>query len=58
MLRISAIAALAMGLSIASAQDFVVPNTNLTTDGMPAIPKAIADKVSLYTEFRGYSFAQ
>ncbi len=58
MLRISAIAALAMGLSGAFAQDIVAPNANLKTDGMPAISKAIADKVSLYTEFRGYSFVQ
>ncbi len=58
MFRTSAIAALAMGLTLAFAQDIVAPNPNLTTDGMPAIPKAIADKVSLYTEFRGYSFAQ
>ena len=58
MLRISAIAALAMGLSGAFAQDIVTPNANLKTDGMPAISKAIADKVSLYTEFRGYSFVQ
>ena len=58
MLRISAIAALAMGLSGAFAQDIVTPNANLKADGMPAISKAIADKVSLYTEFRGYGFVQ
>ena len=58
MLRISAIAALVMGLSGAFAQDMVAPNANLKTDGMPAISKTIADKVSLYTEFRGYSFVQ
>ena len=58
MLRISAIAALAMGLSGAFAQDIVAPNANLKADGMPAISKTIADKVSLYTEFRGYSFVQ
>ena len=58
MLRISAIAALVMGLSGAFAQDIVTPNVNLKTDGMPAISKAIADKVSLYTEFRGYGFVQ
>jgi dipeptidyl aminopeptidase/acylaminoacyl peptidase len=34
----------------------VQPNPNLLADGIPAIPKAIADKVSLYTDFRGYAF--
>ena len=58
MLRISAIAALVMGLSGAFAQDIVTPNANLKADGMPPISKTIADKVSLYTEFRGYSFVQ
>ena len=58
MLRTSTIAALAMGLSLAFAQDIVAPNANLTADGMPAISKAMADKVSLYTEFRGSSFVQ
>ena len=58
MLRISAVVTLAMGLSLAYAQDVVVPNSNLKADGIPAISKAIADKVSLYTEFRGYSLVQ
>ncbi len=42
----------------ALAQATISPNSNLTTDGMPAIPQAIADKVSLYTEFRGFGFVQ
>ncbi len=58
MLRISVIAALAMSLSGAFAQDMVAPNANLKADGIPPISQAIADKVSLYTEFRGYSFVQ
>ena len=58
MLRISAIAALAMGLSIAFAQDIVTPNANLKADGIPAISKAIADKVALYADFRGNGFVQ
>ena len=58
MLRISAFATLAMSLSLAYAQDIVAPNSNLKADGMPAISKAIADKVSLYTEFRGYSLLE
>jgi dipeptidyl aminopeptidase/acylaminoacyl peptidase len=40
------------------AQDVVKPNSNLLTDGMPAISQAIADKVAQYTEFRGYGFVQ
>ena len=58
MLRISAIAALALGLSIAFAQDIVTPNANLKADGIPAISKAIADKVALYADFRGNGFVQ
>ena len=58
MFRTSAIAGLAMCLSLAFAQDIVAPNVNLKADGMPPIPQAIADKVSRYTEFRGYSFVQ
>jgi hypothetical protein len=51
---VGAIAALT--LAAACAQDVVQPNANLLADGIPAIPRAIADKVSLYTEFRGYGF--
>ena len=46
----------ALSLASAVAQDVVAPNANLLADGIPAIPKSIADKVSLYTEFRGYGF--
>ncbi|MDP2371355.1 prolyl oligopeptidase family serine peptidase [Rhodoferax sp.] len=49
-------AAVALCLASACAQDVVTPNANLLADGIPAIPKAIADKVALYTEFRGYGF--
>jgi len=38
----------------AVAQEAVAPNANLRADGLPAIEKSIADKVALYTEFRGY----
>ena len=48
--------ALAAVLACAQAQELVTPNANLKTDGMPAIEKAIADKVALYTEFRGHGF--
>ena len=46
----------ALAVATAFAQDVVTPNANLLADGIPAIPKAIADKVSLYTEFRGFGF--
>ena len=49
-------AAMALTLASAFAQDIVAPNANLLADGIPAIPKSIADKVSLYTEFRGHGF--
>ncbi len=53
LLLASALAAL---LGAAQAQELVAPNANLKTDGMPAIERAIADKVALYTEFRGHGF--
>ncbi len=43
----------------APAQDankLLVPNANLQTDGIPAIPASIADRVAPYTEFRGHGF--
>ncbi len=50
-------AALVWGLALPiAAQDVVAPNPQLHTDGIPPIPKAIADKVALYTEFRGHGF--
>ena len=49
-------AALAFTLANACAQEVVAPNVNLLADGIPVIPKSIADKVSLYTEFRGHGF--
>lgn len=49
-------AVVALCLAGAGAQEAVAPNANLLADGIPAIPKSIADKVSLYTEFRGYGF--
>jgi len=49
-------AVLVLNLIMACAQDAVQPNPNLRVDGIPAIPQAIADKVSLYTDFRGYGF--
>lgn len=49
-------AALALSLTAVCALEVVQPNSNLLADGIPAIPKAIADKVALYTEFRGYGF--
>ncbi len=48
--------ALALSLTAVCALEVVQPNSNLLADGIPAIPKAIADKVALYTEFRGFGF--
>ncbi|MBK6293001.1 MAG: S9 family peptidase [Rhodoferax sp.] len=49
-------AAIALTVAGTCAQEIVSPNANLLADGIPAIPKSIADKVSLYTEFRGHGF--
>jgi hypothetical protein len=46
----------ALTLATALAQDVVTPNANLLADGIPAISKTIADKVGLYTDFRGHGF--
>jgi len=34
----------------------VAPNPNLLTQGVPAIPQALADQVARYTDFRGHGF--
>lgn len=46
----------ALSLVGACAQEFVQPNSHLLADGIPPISSRIADKVSLYTDFRGYGF--
>ena len=51
-------AGLALCACLAQAQDTVQPNANLRTDGMPPIAQATADKVALYTDFRGFGFVQ
>lgn len=57
MQRAIAVALLAFGLGCASAQEkTIAPNSNLLADGIPPIAATVADKVALYTEFRGYSF--
>ncbi|MCX8098222.1 MAG: prolyl oligopeptidase family serine peptidase [Casimicrobiaceae bacterium] len=38
------------------AEDSVAPNPNLHVEGIPAIPKSLAERVSNYTDFRGHSF--
>jgi dipeptidyl aminopeptidase/acylaminoacyl peptidase len=43
--------------SPALAEDFVVPNANLTVDGIPPIPAALVAKTALYTEFRPRALA-
>lgn len=39
-----------------SQSDVILPSENLVVDGIPPIPKAIADAVGRYTEFRSASF--
>ncbi len=34
----------------------IVPNSNLFVDGIPPLPKSIQERVSKYTDFRGYGF--
>jgi dipeptidyl aminopeptidase/acylaminoacyl peptidase len=38
------------------AAEVIAPNANLRVEGIPAIPKSIADRVAAYTDFRGYGF--
>jgi dipeptidyl aminopeptidase/acylaminoacyl peptidase len=49
-------AIVALTFTTAGAQGFITPNPNLMADGIPAIAQAIADKVALYTDFRGHTF--
>ncbi len=37
--------------------DEIVPNENLVVEGIPKIPRAVADSVSRYSEFRAAGFA-
>jgi len=39
-----------------AADDVVLPNENLVADGLPAIPRALAERVAGYTESRGATF--
>ena len=45
-----------LSLPARSADDVVVPNENLVADGLPAIPKSLAERVAPYTESRGATF--
>ncbi|MFM2399116.1 MAG: hypothetical protein RL341_1273, partial [Pseudomonadota bacterium] len=38
----------------AASSEVIAPNANLRVEGIPAIPKAVADRVAAYTDFRGY----
>lgn len=50
-------AALVMGLSVhVAAQDVITPPVQLHTQGIPPIPKSIAEAVERYTDFRGHGF--
>jgi protease II len=39
-----------------AADDFVLPNENLVADGLPAIPKSLAERSAAYMEFRTAAF--
>jgi dipeptidyl aminopeptidase/acylaminoacyl peptidase len=56
MKRLLAASLLVAAVGAALAQEMVAPNANLKADGIPPIEKAIADKVALYTDFRGFGF--
>ena len=38
------------------APEVVAPNANLHIEGIPPIPKALADGVARYSDFRGHRF--
>ena len=38
------------------AGDSLAPNANLVVQGIPPIPKGLADEVARYTDFRGHGF--
>jgi dipeptidyl aminopeptidase/acylaminoacyl peptidase len=40
----------------AASSEVIAPNANLRVEGIPAIPKTVADRVAAYTDFRGYGF--
>jgi dipeptidyl aminopeptidase/acylaminoacyl peptidase len=39
-----------------SAGDVVAPNPNLVVQGIPPVPRRVADEVARYTDFRGHRF--
>src|SRR5450830_204339 len=43
-------------LPMRAADDAVLPNENLVADGVPAIPKALAERVAGYNDSRGATF--
>jgi dipeptidyl aminopeptidase/acylaminoacyl peptidase len=51
-LSLAALLFLAPIVAAAVEEDVVKPNENLVTDGVPPIPKSLADDVNRYTEFR------
>lgn len=55
-----ALSAATLGFSnVTNAQvdaDVLKPNANLYTEGIPAIPKSVAESLTKYNDFRGHSF--
>jgi dipeptidyl aminopeptidase/acylaminoacyl peptidase len=39
-----------------ASDDVIAPNANLLVQGIPPIPKSVADAVARYTDFRGHGF--
>ncbi len=50
-------AAASAAAAAAAANKFVAPGENLVAEGVPAIPRELADRVSRYTEFRAAGFS-
>jgi dipeptidyl aminopeptidase/acylaminoacyl peptidase len=48
--------ATATAAATATTAAVIAPNANLRAEGIPDIPKALADRVALYTDFRGHGF--
>ena len=46
----------ALAQPVTPANEIVTPNVNLHIEGIPPIPKALADSVARYADFRGHRF--
>ena len=55
-LRILLFASIFLGPSVSNSADVVVPGDNLVVDGIPAIPRSLAEEVGRYRDFRRARF--